>query len=93
MRVIEARPLSDFQLSLRFEDGTSGKVDLSSFAGRGVFSSWLQPGVFDQVRVTDAGAVEWPGEIDICPDSLYLRLTGQSPEDIFSILHGRLAHA
>jgi hypothetical protein len=93
MKVVEAKALSEFCLFVRFDDGVSGVVDLSAMAGRGVLSSWLRPGVFDRVQVTDVGAVEWPGEIDLCPDSLYLQVTGKSPEDLFPALGGRLAHA
>jgi hypothetical protein len=39
------------------------------------------------------GAVEWPGGIDMCPDALYLRMTGKQPEDLFPALHNRLSHA
>jgi hypothetical protein len=92
MKILEARPERGFQLFLRIDDGTSGTVNLSEFAGRGVFAAWDQPGVFQQVRLTAQGAVEWPGEIDFCPDSLYLRLTGKSPEDLFPFLARQAAH-
>lgn len=92
MKIVEAKPLPELHLFLRFEDGVSGEIDLSSFAGRGVFKSWLEPGNFEQVRITDSGAVEWPDEIDLCPDSLYLRMTGKSPEELFPALRDRLAH-
>ena len=93
MKIVEAKPMQGFQLFVRFDDGTSGTVNLSDFAGRGVFSAWNEPGIFQQVRVTEQGAVEWPGEIDLCPDSLYLRLTGKSPEDLFPSLARQSAHA
>ena len=93
MKVVEAKALPEFRLFVRFDDGVSGVADLSAMAGQGVLSSWLRPGVFDRVRVTDLGAVEWPEAIDLCPDSLYLQITGKSPEDLFPALHGRLAHA
>lgn len=38
------------------------------------------------MHINDAGAVEWPNEVDLCPDSLYLRLTGKYPEDLFPAL-------
>ena len=63
MRIVQATPLQGFRLHLSFEDGVSGEVDLSGFAGRGVFATWLQEETFDRVRVTEAGAVEWPGEV------------------------------
>jgi Protein of unknown function (DUF2442) len=57
------------------------------------FLRGFAPGFFDRVRVTDLGAVEWPEEIDLCPDALYLQVTGKSPEDVFPALQARLAHA
>lgn len=93
MRVLEAKPLAGFRLFLRFEDGTAGDVDLSSYAGKGVFAAWLQSGIFEQASVTPAGAVEWPGDLDLCPDALYMQLTGKTPEDLFPALREPLAHA
>ncbi len=71
MKVTDANPLPAYRLSLRYENGESGVVDLSEFVGRGVFSAWEKPGVFEQVVVTSDGAVAWPGELDMCPDALY----------------------
>jgi hypothetical protein len=85
--------LPGYRLELEFNNGESGVVDLSEFVGRGVFAAWERRGVFEQVTVTSDGAVEWPGEIDMCPDSLYLRLTGKKPEDLFPSLRTRLSHA
>jgi len=93
MKITEVMPLEDFRLFLRFEDGVSGEVDLSGYAGRGVFASWLKNGVFQQAMLNDSGTVEWPGEIDLCPDALYLRLTDKSPGELFPTLRNRPAHA
>jgi hypothetical protein len=39
---------------------------------------------FEAVRIDDeAGAIAWEEEIALCPDALYLRLTGKVPEEIF----------
>ena len=51
------------------------EVDLSDLAGRGVFVAWEDPAVFSQVKLGSHGAIEWPGDLDLCPDALYLRLT------------------
>jgi hypothetical protein len=93
MRITKATPLARFQLELCFDSGENGVVDLSSFVGRGVCAAWETPGVFEKVTVTTEGAVEWPGEIDMCPDALYLRMTGKRPEEIFPALGDRLSHA
>ena len=93
MKIIKAKALPAFRLELQFDNGESGVVDLSEFVGRGVFTAWEKLGTFEQVSVTVEGAIEWPGEIDMCPDSLYLRMTGKRPEDIFPVLQNRLSHA
>jgi hypothetical protein len=84
MEIIKATALPGYNLELHFSNGENGVVDLSEFAGRGVFMAWEQPGVFEKVAITSEGAVEWPGEIDMCPDSLYLRMTAKRPEELFS---------
>lgn len=93
MKIVELRPQPEFRLFLRFDDSVCGEVDLSDLAGHGVFSSWLEPGVFGQARVTAAGAAEWPGEIDLCPDALYMRLTGKAPDEVLPALRRISAHA
>jgi hypothetical protein len=93
MEIVKAKALPGYRLELEFNNRESGIVDMSEFVGQGVFVAWEQPGVFEHVAVTDEGAVEWPGELDMCPDSLYLRMTGKKPEDLFPYLQNRLSHA
>jgi hypothetical protein len=93
MEIITAKALPAYRLELQFDNGESGVVDLSEFVGRGVFAAWEQPGVFERVIITTDGAVEWPGNLDMCPDALYLRMTGRKPEDLFPTLRNRCAHA
>jgi len=93
MNLLEVSPGEDFRLFLRYDDGASGEVDLSGLVGRGVFSAWSNPGVFQQVRLTEAGHPEWPGGIDLCPDALYMQLTGKRPEEVFPSLKHLRTHA
>jgi len=85
-KIVEVRPLDGYRIWLRFSDGVQGEVDLSDLVGRGVFAAWTDPNVFTAVRVEEGGGIEWPGEIDMCPDALYLRLTGKTVEEIFPSL-------
>jgi len=89
IKVEKAVPRDDFKLWLRFNDGVEGIADLSDLAGRGVMRAWDDRSVFDAVTITESGAIEWPGEIDICADSLYLRVTGKQPEQLFPSLAAR----
>ena len=85
-RVVSAIPLSCYRLQLVFNDGEQGIVDLSDLAGRGVIEIWRHEGVFESVKVTTAGELQWGDEVDLCPDAMYLRMTGKSPEDEFESL-------
>jgi hypothetical protein len=93
MRITHAKALPGFRLELQFDNGECGVVDVSSLAGKGVFAAWNVPGVFDSVSVSSEGAIEWPGAIDLCPDALYLQMTGKLSEDIFPALRSRVSHA
>ena len=92
MKITEAKPVDHFRVYLRFESGESGIVDLSHLAGRGVFSAWLQEGMFEQLSLSPTGALQWPGDLDLCSDSLYLQMVGKTAYEVFPALQGVLAH-
>lgn len=78
---VQAR--SGYRLWLRYDDRAEGEVDLSDLAGRGVFEAWKTAGAFESVRLGPQGAVVWSEGIELCPDALYMRLTGKTPEEVF----------
>lgn len=69
-QVTYAKPLEDFSLLLRFEDNQEKRFDVRPLLGKGVFTQLQDWTRFQQVRVKN-GTVEWPGEIDLCPNTLY----------------------
>lgn len=83
---IDVKPLANYRIWLRYDDGVEGEVDLSDLAGRGVFEAWNDPAFFRSVHIASHGAVEWGADLDLCSDALYMRLTGKSPEELFSAL-------
>jgi hypothetical protein len=85
-RPVEVRALPNYRIWLRYDDGVQGEIDLSQWKGRGVFAAWDDPNFFQAVRLAPHGAVEWRDEIDLCPDALYMQLTGKSPEEMFPAL-------
>ena len=82
-KVIDVHALANYRIWLKYDDGTAGEVDLAHLAGRGVFKAWADRNVFESVRVDSSGAIAWNGNIDLCPDALYLRLTGKSVDELF----------
>jgi hypothetical protein len=77
--VIEARATEGHRLSLKFDDGTTGTLDLAALIRfDGVFAPLRDPAYFAQVRVDpELGTVVWPSGADLCPDVLYARLADQ----------------
>jgi hypothetical protein len=77
------RALPNYRIYLEFADGAKGEVDLSDLAGKGVFDRWNDYYFFEQVHIGDHREIKWNDDIELCADSLYLKLTGQSPVDLF----------
>lgn len=81
--LIAIKPLLDFKLRLTYDDGVEGIADLSHLVGKGVFNIWNKPGVFEKVYIGEAGQVSWSDDIDLCPDALYMKITGKTPGQMF----------
>lgn len=80
---VDVKALPGYKIWVRFADGTEGQADLSHLANRGVFALWQDDAAFQKVHVGPQGQIAWNEEVEICPDSIYLRLTGKRPEDVF----------
>jgi len=74
--VAEVRVESDYKLFVRFFDGTSGIVDMSSLItspNAGVFAVLSDPERFANVGI-QLGAVTWADGLDLAPDAMYQAL-------------------
>lgn len=69
--VTAAKPLEDFELLLTFSNGEQRIFDAKPYLDKGVFKRLRERNTFTGVRVV-SGSVEWPGEIDLSYDTLYL---------------------
>lgn len=63
------KPLSDYRLYVEIEDGRRGIFDVKPYLDRGVFRELRDENYFRQVGVV-FGAVTWPHEQDIAPETL-----------------------
>ena len=92
-KITQLTVLSGYNLNLTFDDGVTGAVDLSKHAGKGVFALWDDMDAFRSVRIGSSGELVWGESIDMCPDALYLEVTGKHPEDLFPALKREDANA
>jgi hypothetical protein len=92
-KITNAKVLQNYKVELEYDDGRQGIVDLSYLAGKGVFSLWNDYDEFLKVKIGLSGELLWNDQVDLCPDSLYLKITNQKPEDLFPGLKQRAAYA
>ena len=60
------------RLLLNFENGETKLFDLTPWLDLGVFRALRDSDDFALAQVVD-GSVEWPGEVDLSCDTLYVR--------------------
>lgn len=77
---VEAR--DGYRIWLRYEDGVEGEVDLSDIPHTGFFERWKDKAFFDTVHISEYYAIRWTDYAELCPDSLYIEVTGKSPEEL-----------
>ena len=84
-KLIDVKPLSDFVLHLKYDDGTEGNVSLNKWATTQVFSSWSKQKNFSSVYIPRENVVAWSSEMEMDADSFYLELKGMSFEELKSL--------
>lgn len=67
--VKNVKPLPNFRIYVELEDGRKGIFDLTPYLNRGVFRELQDVHYFNQVGIL-FGAVTWPNEQDIAPETL-----------------------
>ncbi len=83
-RPVAVEPREGFSIWIQFHDGEQGVIDLTHLSGIGMFKSWEDRKFFESVEINSFGEVAWGDEIDLCPDSLYLELTGKPIEEVMT---------
>lgn len=67
------KPLSDYRIYVEIEDGRKGIFDMKPYLNHGVFRELKDVHYFNQVGIV-FGAVTWPNEQDIAPETLLARM-------------------
>jgi hypothetical protein len=69
-QVVEARYITDFVVSTRFDDGSEKTIDISQWFNGPVFERLKDPKFFKKFFI-EAGTFSWPNGVDIAPEALY----------------------
>jgi hypothetical protein len=79
MDLINAKYLEDYKILLTFENQKSGVVDFADYSNRkGLFSKFRNIDFFKNFSVnTDIGTICWEDGLDIAPEILYHKATGE----------------
>ena len=72
------RPLPDYRIYVEIEDGRKGIFDLKPYLDFGVFRELRDVHYFNQVGIL-FGAVTWPHEQDIAPETLLAEMVPLDP--------------
>ncbi len=83
IRIVSAEPLPGFRLKVTFNDGLSGTFPVEPERRGGVFLKLVDPRVFNAVTINpDFGSVEWPGGVDLCPDTMHRTIADSDAEPV-----------
>lgn len=63
-------PAQDYTLSIAFDNGEHGTLDMKPFLNFGVFRRLKDPSAFKRVRVA-FDTIEWDSGIDLDPEFIY----------------------
>ena len=79
--LIDAVYIENYKIHLFFEDKINGIVDFSDYIGKGVvFSKFRDIEYFKNFQINkDIGTICWDDNVDISPETLYLKVTNNTP--------------
>lgn len=72
--VIEARYVAGHRVWLRFQDGTSGEIDLSGELDGPIFEPLRDPATFARFRI-EGHTLAWENGADFAPEFLHERVS------------------
>lgn len=72
------RPLPDYRIYVEINDGRKGIFDLKPYLNRGIFGELRDVEYFNRVAIV-LGAVTWPNQQDIAPETLLAEMQPLAP--------------
>ena len=78
-KILSCEVLSNFRLKITYADGRTIEIDFTNKIEKDTVTESLgNPDFFKQVKITrDGRAIEWPGKVEFCADSLWFEGSGE----------------
>ena len=89
MKVQEVKYISDYIISIKFDDGVYGTIELNDLVKKGIFKVLQDKNEFAKVY-TNGYSIAWSNELEIDATTIYSELTGKNFGEILS---PKLSHA
>ena len=75
--------LKDCKVSITFNDGVIGTIDLSDLVNQGIFSELKNKELFSKIHTTGY-SIGWSEELKIDVTKIYSEISGKSPTEFFN---------
>ena len=89
MKVQEVKYIADYTISIKFDDGVNGTIELNDLVQKGIFKVLQDKNQFAKVY-TNGYSIAWSNELEIDATTIYSELTGKNFGEILS---PKLSHA
>jgi hypothetical protein len=89
MKVQEVKYIADYIISIKFDDGVNGTIELNDLVQNGIFKVLQDKNQFAKVY-TNGYSIAWSNELEIDATTIYSELTGKNFGEILS---PKLSHA
>jgi len=89
VKVQEVKYISDYIISIKFDDGVNGIIELNDLVQKGIFKVLQDKNQFAKVY-TNGYSIAWSNELEIDATTIYSELTGKNFGEILS---PKLSHA
>jgi len=83
MKVQEVKYISDYIISIKFDDGVNGTIELNDLVEKGIFKVLQDKNQFAKVY-TNGYSIAWSNELEIDATTIYAELTGKHFGEIFT---------
>jgi len=79
---LQVKATGKYSIWLVYDDGIQGEINLNHLSDKPVFKKWENSDFFNSVSIdNETEAIRWDENIELCPDSLYLKLKGITFEE------------